>query len=220
MKNMKKFIIGISMLVLYFVYPYILGYLLPSALKSNTLQLVIRVVLDIIFILVLFMMYKDDLKKEWRIFKKKPFKTILTAVLFLIGGMFVMAIAIQLVTKITNGHTPPSNNSIASLWPKVPFYAAWLTLISAPLIDGMIFRKVFRSLSPNVALFLIISSLVNGFYMIGYTASSINDVLCIIPYALIALAQALCYVKTKTIYAPMIMHFLYNLMMIISLISG
>lgn len=221
MKKFDKLIIGIIVLILYFIYPYITGSILPSAIKSNTLELIIRVICDCIFIAVLFMLYKDDIKKEWKIFKKNPIKIFFVSFGFLILGMILMMISIRVVSIFTNNYVPHSQVGIKELWPVVPWYGIWLTLISSVFIDEIVFRKTFKSVLPNTLLFLIISCLVNGFYFIGYSMSSINDVLCIIPYALFALAEALAYLKTKTIVSPMLIHFLFNLWMLVGvLVTG
>ena len=220
MKNVKGLITGIGVLLLYFLYPYLIGYLLPSAVESSNIQLIVRALFDVVFIAVLIVLYKKDLKKEWNTFKKKPMKTILVSFGFLLLGMILMMISIRIVSIFTNNYVPHSQVGIKELWPVVPYYGLWLTLISSPFIDEMVFRKTLHDILPGSVLFIIISCLLNGFYMIGYSATSLNDVLCLIPYALFALAEGLSYLKTKTIVSPILIHFLFNAWMLVGVLVG
>jgi len=211
---------GIITLILYFLYPFLLGYLLPGVVNSNESQIVLRVLFDIIFISVFIMLYKDEIKKEFKIFKKKPFKTIGISLLFLLLSIVVMALSTGIVSKITNGYVPHSQLGINNLWPTSPLYAVWLTFIVSPFTDELAFRKTFKDIIHNKVFYVVLSSLTYGFYMIGYSASSLNDILCIIPYALFGMAISLSYLKTKTIISPMLIRILYSGWMLLGVVLG
>jgi len=217
---MNKLTKGIITLVLYFLYPFFLGYLLPSVVKSNPAQIVLRVVFDIVFVSVFVMLYKDELKKEFKTFKNKPFKTIGISLLFLLLAIVLMALSTGIVSKITDGYVPHSQLGINSLWPASPLYAVWLTFIVSPFTDEIAFRKTFKDIIPNKVLYVVLSSLTYGFYMIGYSASSLNDVLCIVPYALFGIVISFSYLKNKTIISPMLIRILYSGWMLLGVVLG
>ncbi len=222
MKNMDKLTTAIIVLVLYFLYPYFLGFLLPSVVDSNTIQIIIRSLFDIIFIAVLFILYKKELKKEWNKFKKRPVKTILISLGFFLLGFILMPLSTMLIYNLTGGATTSSHSQvgISTLWPASPLYAVWLTFIVSSFTDEIAFRKTFKNIISNKVLYVIISSLVYGFYMIGYTATSLNDVLCIIPYALFGAAIAVSYVKTETIVSPIFIRIVYSGWMLLGVLLG
>ena len=217
---MNKLVKGIITLILYFLYPFFLGYILPSSVNSTTTELVVRTVCDIIFISIFVILYKDDIKKEFKTFKKKPFKIIGTSLLYLLLAIILMAISVGIVGMITGGYQPHSQLGINELWPKIPIYAIWLTFIVSPFTDEIAFRKTFKDIVPSKTLYVVLSSLTYGFYMIGYSASSFNDVLCIIPYALFGVAIALSYLKTKTIFSPILIRILYSGWMLLGVVLG
>lgn len=217
---MSKLIKGIITLVLYFLYPFFLGYLLPSVIESSAAQIVFRVVFDVVFISIFVMLYKDELKKEFKMFKKKPFKLVGTSLLFLLLSIILMAFSTGIVSKITNGYVPHSQLGINSLWPKTPLYAVWLTFIVSPFTDEITFRKTFKDIIPSKVIYVVLSSLTYGFYMIGYSASSLNDILCIIPYSLFGGVIALSYLKSKTIVSPILIRILYSGWMLLGVVLG
>lgn len=222
MKKNKKLTTAIIVLILYFLYPYFLGYLLPSVVNSNSLQIVIRALFDLVFIAVLFILYKDEIKKEFKVFKKHPVKIILTSLGFFLLGFILMPISTMLLYNITGGELASSHSQvgISTLWPASPVYAVWLTFIVSPITDEIAFRKTFKNIVSNKVFYVIISSLVYGFYMIGYTATSLNDVLCIIPYALFGVAISISYLKTKTIFSPMLIRIIYSGWMLLGVVLG
>ena len=57
---MSKLIKGIITLVLYFLYPFFLGYVLPSSMNSTSTDLIIRGICDVIFISIFVVLYKDE----------------------------------------------------------------------------------------------------------------------------------------------------------------
>ena len=131
-----------------------------------------------------------------------------------------MALSVGIVNMITNGYQPHSQLGINELWPKTPIYAVWLTFIVSPFTDEIAFRKTFKDIIPNKILYVVLSSLTYGFYMIGYYASSVNDILCIIPYALFGVAISLSYLKTKTVVSPILIRILYSGWMLLGVILG
>jgi len=217
---MSKLIKGVITLVLYFLYPFFLGYILPSSINSTSTELIIRGICDVIFISIFVVLYKDELKKEFRKFKRKPFKTIGISLLYLLLAIILMAVSVGVVNMITNGYEPHSQLGINELWPKTPLYAVWLTFIVSPFTDEIAFRKTFKDIIPNKVMYVVLSSLTYGFYMIGYYASSFNDVLCIIPYALFGVAISLSYLKTKTIVSPILIRILYSGWMLLGVVLG
>ena len=217
---MNKLTKGIITLVLYFLYPFFLGSLLPSSINSSSTELIIRTLFDVVFISIFVILYKDELKKEFRTFKRKPFKTIGTSLLYLLLAIFVMALSVGIVNMLTNGYQPHSQLGINELWPKTPIYAVWLTFIVSPFTDEIAFRKTFKDIIPNKILYVVLSSLTYGFYMIGYYANSVNDILCIIPYALFGVAISLSYLKTKTVVSPILIRILYSGWMLLGVILG
>ena len=94
-------------------------------------------------------------------------------------------------------------------------YVFFITLFT----EQIVFRKVFKDIINNKYFFIIFSGIIYGILQVGYSFSSINDVLTIIPFAYAGIILNLSYEKTNTIVTPCLVYFFYDLFLLLITIS-
>ena len=94
------------------------------------------------------------------------------------------------------------------------------TVIYAPIVEEITFRKIIKNIVDNKYLFVIVSGVMFGMVHLNINPS-INDYLMIIPYIIMGLDFAYIYSKTDTIFSTIGFHMLHNLiLLIIQFIGG
>ena len=182
----------------------------PSSKIASLIYIALLYVIQILFLLIPFW---SELKRDFKIFKDN-FKIYLNDMLPRFGKIIIayMITNFSLVILVSN---IPTNQSIISNWPL--YISAPLAIIIAPLTEELMFRGFMKKFIKNNLLFLILSSLIfGGLHVV--VASSLYQLLFIIPYSILGFAFALNYVKTKNIVSNIFLHSAWNSIAFIALI--
>lgn len=209
MKN-EKLTKGLLVLVLYILIPLILNNFLPSLTDSNAVSIIIRLVVDIGLIITFIMIYKEDFKKYTQNFKSNKTKIVLTSLLFAFLAFVGMIVSTGILNALSIKEST-NNLIITHLYGMIPMYMMFQTIIYVPIIENIVFRKVFKDNIKNTALFILTSGLVYGIYHIIYNVSSPIEILQMLPYVVTGIIYAWAYKKTDNIYTPIFATFLYAL---------
>ncbi len=86
--------------------------------------------------------------------------------------------------------------------------------VIAPIIEELVFRKTFRDTIKGKWAFILTSSLVFGFMHV-LVATSLIEMIFIIPYTLLGMAFAYMYYDTDSIYTSILAHILHNTILIL-----
>ena len=179
---------------------------------------VAKIIIDILVLLVAIYLFKDDLKEEGGIFKKKIGFNIKWVII-----SFVLIFAIQIITGALLENLfnilPPSKDGQLALFRQAPVYLFFSMLIFSPIVEELTFRKSFRKLIKNKVLYVLLSSVIYGALYVIFSAGENISYLFIVSYSLIAMVYPILYLKTNNIYAPMILHVLQNIFGIIALLT-
>lgn len=200
-----------------FVFLFIICYtpftnLLPSPTSRFTALLYIAL-LYIVQITFLIVPIWNELKRDTILFIKN-FKIYISNMLPRFGIIFLAYLFanLSLVSLIGNIST---NQSIINSWPL--YVSAPIAIIIAPLTEELMFRGFMKKFIKNDIVFLILSSLIFGGLHVT-VASSIPQLLFIIPYSILGFAFSLNYVKTRNIASNIFLHASWNAIAIIALI--
>ena len=87
-------------------------------------------------------------------------------------------------------------------------------VLIAPIIEELITRKTLKDVFKNQYVFIIISGLIFGSLHL-LVASSLIELLYIIPYSMLGCAFAKIYYKTDNIWSNITFHSLHNFLAII-----
>ena len=125
-----------------------------------------------------------------------------------------MGISNIILTKITNYNLAGNEMQVREYINKYPLYMIYSSIIFAPLIEELIFRKTIKKIFKYKYLFIIISGLIFGILHIS-NFKDINEILFSIPYIIMGIDFAYIYYKTDNIFTTISFHLLHNLVLLI-----
>ncbi len=166
---------------------------------------------NLILIGIIFYFYKDEIKEDFYDFKERHNLTKYIGIYLI--GVFLMALSNIIIQKITNLEIGGNEETIRKLIKEVPLYIFFSSVIFAPFVEEMIFRKCIRNIINNKYLFIIISGFAFG--ILHISDFNINQILMGIPYIIMGIDFAYIYYKTDNIYTTMIFHLCHNLILFI-----
>ena len=216
---MKKILKNILIFVSYFFYNItfktILFFFNINYNSFNINQKIIyTVVTGIIYLLILVLLYKKELKEELKDFKINHRKYLSKNVLIYILGVLLMGLTNVILNAITKHNLSTNESLIREYIDKYPLYMAFSTVIFAPISEELIFRKSIKNIFKNKYLFIIISGLIFGILHIQ-NFGDINDILFSIAYIIMGIDFAYIYSRTNNIFTTMTFHICHNLILFI-----
>lgn len=223
-KDLKRMIIGICVVLSYFIYSYFQTVPLELiGIDYNDLSLNSKVfylmTTELIYLLILFYVFKDQIKKNFKDFKNN-FKAYISKYmqywalafsLMLISNMFIVTLFPNSIA--TNQEIVNSNLMVA------PFYMIISAVVFAPFLEEIIFRLGFRYIFKTDTLFIIASGLVFGSLHVIGSYQNLVDLIYVIPYSIPGFVFAYTLVKSQNIFIPISLHLFHNgIMMFIQVI--
>ena len=200
---MKKIIKNISIFSSYFLYEYIFIYLFMILnINFYNLDYKYRIYLllgmNILFVIFLFFMFRKELKMDINDFKKNYKEYIKNYLWVYIVGIILMGASNIILQSITQLEMSGNESAVRSLIKKFPIYMIFSSIIYAPFVEEIIFRKTIKNIINNKYAFVIISGLLFGILHIS-DYKNINEILMGIPYIIMGLDFAYIFQKTKNI---------------------
>lgn len=221
MNNNKKLIINSLIFLSYFIYQYIaliIIFIIGIKLNTNMDKITYLLIINIIYLLFVVFIYRKELIGDLKEFKIKNIFRYVPIYLF---GILLMGLTNTIIYKITNT-TISGNEALVRNYIKLfPIYMCFSTVIYAPVMEEIIFRKTFKNVIKNSTLFIFISGIVFGLVHISFSNNIINDLLLTIPYIIMGIDFAYIYHKSNNIFTTITLHSLHNLiLLIIQFIGG
>ena len=216
MKKTYNIIILVLLIILQLTYPYlILEILSKLGLNlSNQIKYIVLIPISISFMLILYLIYRKDFKKDIKDYKKNIKE-------YLILGLkvWLLTVVIMIISNfiISIFYTSSSTNEVkVQNYLKIyPIYMIFSAIIYAPFTEETIYRKCLENTISNKYLYIIISGLIFGLlHTLGNIANT-KELLYIIPYGVMGSGFAYLYEKKKNILLPIIMHTFHNLLVLL-----
>lgn len=206
---------SICVMLFYYFYSYILLLIfdilgIDISDWSGFYKIFILFVIDITLALILWMLYKHDLKKEFIIFKSNWKKLILGNLKYWYLGIILMSVSNYIINIITSNDIASNEQLVRSLVYQYPLYGIFTVCIIAPFTEEIIFRKTFKDIINNKYILMFICGLAFGFIHVIGTYETLTDLLYIIPYGVFGSVFAYMYYKTDTIFTSMSLHLIHN----------
>lgn len=211
--------IGLFAILIYFTYSYLqLGILeilhVDYQTMSLSLKVIYLIVTDIIEMLLLLFLFRKKLKEDIKDLKENHdtyFKTYFKYWLLALGIMMISNLVIMLITE---NQTSGNEEAVRSLITKSPIYAYFSSVIFAPFVEELIFRRSIRNIIPIDSLFIIVSGFIFGGLHIITGYSGPLDLLYLIPYCAPGLIFAYILTKTDNVLVSTAIHFMHNGIMV------
>ena len=213
--NWKGLILGIIVFLLFYFSSYfqlipiiLLNWDIRSITESQNVML--STFSNIVLLLILFLIFRKDIIKEWKKFKSNFLENIDTGIKYWLVGLAIMMGSNIIINIVMNLGKAANEQAVQQMISALP----WLMFINAgiiaPCTEELIFRKSFRKAFPNKWLFVLISALVFGSLHVVTSMTSPIELLYIIPYGALGGAFAYMYQKTDTIFTSIAMHMFHN----------
>lgn len=226
MKEKEKFVspkgllIEIGIFILFYFSSYIqlipiLLFNMDIASISGAQNVMLSAFSNIVLLLILLLIFRKDIKKEWKIFKDNFLENIDIGIKYWLIGLGIMMISNIFINVFLQLGQAANEQAVQSMITSLP----WLMLINAgfiaPCTEEIVFRKGFKKAFPNKYAFIILSALVFGSLHVITSMTSPIELLYIIPYGALGAAFAYMYQKTNTIFTSISMHMFHNTALIL-----
>ncbi len=176
----------------------------------------ISLLCNLLVLFVICLVYRktiiSDIKDYFKNFKEYfPF----SIKCWLVG--FALMIIVNLIIFYFLGDMSQNEEEIQNILTAAPLYMFFSSVIYAPLVEELIFRKSISDFINNKYVYIIVSGLVFGF--IHTTAGlftsdgglNLSEMVYIIPYGVVGSCFAYLYSKTDNIFCSIFMHAFHNL---------
>lgn len=197
--------------------------LLGINMSVEQLDAVFNMVYLIFMAVVSIMIYQSYLKKSFHHMKGKWLKQLFYSCTLGTFQFYLFNMVSSLFILLINPYGSSANqDAIASLTAASPIVMVITTVILAPFVEEMIFRVgIFQLVyERSRILAYIFSSLSFGFVhiMVGLFQGDFSQLLFLFPYSLLGFALCHFYEKRNSIFVPMLIHSLNNLIAMLVLI--
>lgn len=200
--------------ILFFLVAFIGTFVLPSDFSQMFLKLVKNAQVatflgNLLFILLLYLMYKKDLDKEFKTFIKgfkNNFKTGFKYYLAGLGAMMVFNLLISVIIKDIS----TNENLVREMLYKMPIFTMISISIIAPLSEEFIFRKSIDPLIKNKWVYALSCGLLFAACHLVAGELKLINLLYLLPYGSLGFVFALMDRETKTTFTSVMMHMIHN----------
>lgn len=221
MENKKKLILNLFVFIFYFIYtliPPLVLYIFHLRIYNVLYRSIYLIIMGLIYIIFITFLYKDELKKD---IKEIRLKTIIKYIPTYMIGLLLMIGSNIIASKITGNTLSQNEINVRETIKIMPLYMCFSSVIFAPFIEEITFRKTFRNIISNGYLFIIISGFIFGLIHISNVGNGFEEFIMIMPYILMGIDLSYIYYKSDNIFTTIIIHSMHNLiLLLIQLIGG
>ena len=215
-----KILTSIIIFEIYYLFPHIYNFILEITKVdlSNLNKLSLMIILysfELIPLIFMIIIYRKDLKNEFKIYKEDFIKNLDKYFRLWIFALFLMSVSNILITFITGNQISNNEEIIRSISDILPVYSIITSCICAPIVEELTYRKTIGNIFDNKKIAIIMSGIVFGLAHVIGTYSSITDLLYIIPYGIFGSIFMYIYLESKNIYTTITIHALHNSILLI-----
>lgn len=182
---------------------------------NDTLYNFLRILPNICQAIILYFIYRKDIKKDYKDFKNNFGKYSDIAIKYWILGFIAMFVSNIIITNITPVKIAANEEGVREIIKAIPIISFLAIGFLAPFSEELIFRKSFKDSIKSKWLFILTSGIVFGLLHVIGSISSLYDLLYIIPYSSLGIAFATIYYKSDNIFSSIFVHSLHNTILIL-----
>ncbi len=169
----------------------------------------------VILFFILFIIYRKDLKKDFKDFIKNKDDYLDIGIRYWIIGLIIMFICNYILNFVLKAGGAANEKTVQTLIKSFPLIMIIDAGILAPFNEEIVFRKSIKDAVNNKWIFYILTFILFGGAHVIKSSNTILDYLFIIPYGALGVAFAAAYYKTKNVFTTISMHMMHNLILII-----
>lgn len=171
---------------------------------------------SLVVLCLLFILFRKELIKEFKIFKQGISENIDIGFKYWLIGLAGMVVSNILISLIFKSGGAENEQAVQNMIQSAPLFMIINAGIIAPINEEILFRKNFRNVFKNNFIFILVAGIFFG-YMHVSDATTLSQLIYIIPYSSLGITFAIMYCKTKTVFTSICMHAMHNT--ILTLIS-
>jgi len=217
--KIKEIIKFILIFLLYLLYSDIIIIILTKLgvnikVLPNNLKIAIMFLINLSLMIMLFIFYSKSIKENLKDLKLNFKSYIKDNFKYYVIGLLIMIISNIIISFFIEGNS--TNETLIREYINImPIYMIFSSCIYAPFTEEMVFRKSLRNCFNNKVLYILLSGLIFG-SMHLLSASSIVELVFLIPYSALGCVFAYMYYKTNNIFVPMTFHMVHNTIIVIN----
>lgn len=217
--KIKEIIKFILIFLLYLLYSDIIIIILTKLgvnikVLPNNLKIAIMFLINLSLMIMLFIFYSKSIKENLKDLKLNFKSYIKNNFKYYVIGLLIMIISNIIISFFVEGNS--TNETLIREYINImPIYMIFSSCIYAPFTEEMVFRKSLRNCFNNKVLYILLSGLIFG-SMHLLSASSLVELVFLIPYSSLGCVFAYMYYKTNNIFVPMTFHMLHNTIIVIN----
>ena len=175
---------------------------------------IINCIASLIVTILLLILYKNDLKKEFKIFKSNLSENIDIGIKYWSLGLVGMMVSNIILSVLLKAGQAQNEELVQKMIDALPYLIIISAGILAPITEEIVFRKTFKDNIKNKTVFALVAGFVFGYMHVAGT-TSLLQFLYIIPYSCLGIGFAVTYTKTNTVFTSISMHMFHNLVLTI-----
>ena len=200
-------------------FPYIPMYLfkIPYESFNMTMKAIYMFLCDIGYMLVLFLLYRDKIIKDFKTYCKKFMTNFEESFKYYFIGVIIMMISNLFIGFVIKDAIAGNEEAVRDMIDVVPLYMFFSVSLYAPFVEELIFRHSIKDMVMCYGnnkiikgLYIFLSGFIFALMHILGQASSLIDYIYLIPYMSLGIAFSALYSKTDNIFSTIMMHCLHN----------
>ena len=225
MKKYKDLFIALLAFLLYFTFSFAFKSILNLFnVDINSLSPVllntILIISDLLFMTIIFFIYRKAIIKDAKEFGANKGKWFIKYIGIFLLSVLVMGILNVVLSYITNLETSENEELVRKLIKLLPVYMTFSTVLYAPFVEELLFRKAIRKIIKGddkyiKITYIIISAVIFGLLHVITLDASFYDLLMGIPYMVVGLSLGYIYSKTDNVFSTMQFHLMHNTILLI-----
>jgi len=219
MKNRTKDILIAICIILAYLFSGIIEVIPFILLGINTANLnklfimIYSITYEVLFIFMIILAYKDEIKNNFKVLIKNVNDVFFKYIPYWVLMVFMMYAANALIFVFVKD-IAKNEEQVRTIIDNYPIYAFILSVILAPIMEELIFRKCVRKIFSNRIIYIIVSGLFFGMMHVLTDISNVTDLLFLIPYSIPGFIFAYIYTDSKNIFSSICIHMMHNCILV------
>lgn len=218
-KTLKALLIFFCYLI-YDILVYIPFYILEinTSTIPNSLFNTYYISTQVIFLVSLMFVYYRDIQFYLSDFKKNGIAHLKLGFDYWLKGLAIMVVSNIIISYFSPLELPENEQAIRDVLGSNPFLIIISSVIIAPMVEEILFRKIPFDIFKNKKIYVILSGLIFGAFHIIGSGESLYSWLYVIPYASLGIAFAYTYVKTDNLITSICLHSFHNFITVMQIL--
>ena len=167
-------------------------------------------VFEILVLCIVLVIFNQKVERDFNDIFKNHKEYYSSCMKYYLIGLAIMVLSNSILALLTKGGIAGNEEAVRAMFKINPVYMYLSAVVFAPVVEELVFRQGIRNIFGKNVLFIIVSGLVFGGLHVFSSATTLIDILYIIPYSALGVVFAIMLYKTDNIFVSMGFHFMHN----------